>query len=218
MKDLFIDIGARDGEEARSLVRLGDGAVLAPQPVELATTGSPRVRGTTVSAATSRSRPRAASPRRAARRRRRRGRSGRRGSRRLRGARTTAYAVRPGRRDRRRRDVRRRTFRTASVEEMGDIRSPRAGARARRAAQRARLRPALETAEQRRSPTASRSSAARPTPTPTRITSAARASPTGLVSVPTRYIHTPTELVSLDDVEARCGCSSRSQADEPRLG
>ena len=35
MKDLFIDIGARDGEEARSLVRLGDGVVLAPQPVEL---------------------------------------------------------------------------------------------------------------------------------------------------------------------------------------
>jgi putative aminopeptidase FrvX len=35
LKDLFIDIGARDGEEARSLVRPGDGAVLAPQPVEL---------------------------------------------------------------------------------------------------------------------------------------------------------------------------------------
>ena len=35
MKDLFIDIGARDGDEARSVVRLGDGAVLAPQPVEL---------------------------------------------------------------------------------------------------------------------------------------------------------------------------------------
>ena len=35
LKDLFIDIGARNGEEARSVVRLGDGAVLAPQPVEL---------------------------------------------------------------------------------------------------------------------------------------------------------------------------------------
>ncbi|MHB8643103.1 MAG: M20/M25/M40 family metallo-hydrolase [Gaiellaceae bacterium] len=35
LKDLFIDIGARDGDEARSLVRPGDGVVLAPQPVEL---------------------------------------------------------------------------------------------------------------------------------------------------------------------------------------
>ena len=35
LKDLFIDIGASDGDEARSLVRVGDGAVLAPQPVEL---------------------------------------------------------------------------------------------------------------------------------------------------------------------------------------
>ena len=35
LKDLFIDIGARDGDEARSAVRLGDGVVLASQPVEL---------------------------------------------------------------------------------------------------------------------------------------------------------------------------------------
>jgi putative aminopeptidase FrvX len=35
LKNLFIDIGARDGADARSLVRIGDGAVLAPQPVEL---------------------------------------------------------------------------------------------------------------------------------------------------------------------------------------
>ena len=35
LKDLFVDIGASDGDEARSLVRIGDGAVLAPQPVEL---------------------------------------------------------------------------------------------------------------------------------------------------------------------------------------
>jgi len=35
LKDLFIDIGARDGDEARQLVRPGDGAVLAPQPLEL---------------------------------------------------------------------------------------------------------------------------------------------------------------------------------------
>jgi putative aminopeptidase FrvX len=35
VKDLHIDIGAKDGEEARSLVRVGDVAVLAGDPVEL---------------------------------------------------------------------------------------------------------------------------------------------------------------------------------------
>jgi putative aminopeptidase FrvX len=34
-KDLHIDIGARDGDEARSLVRLGDVAVIAGEPLEL---------------------------------------------------------------------------------------------------------------------------------------------------------------------------------------
>ena len=35
LKDLHIDIGARDGDEARSLVRIGDVAVIAGDPVEL---------------------------------------------------------------------------------------------------------------------------------------------------------------------------------------
>jgi endoglucanase len=35
IKNLFIDIGAKDGDEAKSLVRVGDGAVLAPEPIEL---------------------------------------------------------------------------------------------------------------------------------------------------------------------------------------
>jgi putative aminopeptidase FrvX len=35
IKNLFIDIGAKDGDEAKSLVRIGDGAVLAPEPIEL---------------------------------------------------------------------------------------------------------------------------------------------------------------------------------------
>jgi putative aminopeptidase FrvX len=35
VKDLHIDIGARDGDEARGLVRLGDSVVLAGDPVEL---------------------------------------------------------------------------------------------------------------------------------------------------------------------------------------
>ena len=35
MKDLHIDIGAKDGDEARALVRIGDVAVIAGEPVEL---------------------------------------------------------------------------------------------------------------------------------------------------------------------------------------
>ncbi len=35
MKDLHIDIGAKDGDEAKSLVRIGDVAVIAGDPVEL---------------------------------------------------------------------------------------------------------------------------------------------------------------------------------------
>src|SRR3954470_22847213 len=35
IKDLHIDVGAKDGDEARSLVRVGDVAVLAGEPVEL---------------------------------------------------------------------------------------------------------------------------------------------------------------------------------------
>jgi putative aminopeptidase FrvX len=35
MRDLHIDIGAKDGDEARSLVRIGDVAVIAGEPLEL---------------------------------------------------------------------------------------------------------------------------------------------------------------------------------------
>ncbi len=35
VKSMFIDIGAKDGDEAKAKVRIGDGAVLAPEPVEL---------------------------------------------------------------------------------------------------------------------------------------------------------------------------------------
>jgi putative aminopeptidase FrvX len=35
LKDLYIDVGARDGDEAKSLVRVGDVAVIAGEPVEL---------------------------------------------------------------------------------------------------------------------------------------------------------------------------------------
>src|SRR5206468_8603896 len=35
VKDLHIDVGAKDGDEARGLVRIGDVAVIAGEPVEL---------------------------------------------------------------------------------------------------------------------------------------------------------------------------------------
>jgi putative aminopeptidase FrvX len=35
VKSLFIDIGAKDGDEAKALIRVGDGAVLASEPIEL---------------------------------------------------------------------------------------------------------------------------------------------------------------------------------------
>lgn len=35
LKDLHIDLGAKDGDEARSLVRIGDVAVIAGEPIEL---------------------------------------------------------------------------------------------------------------------------------------------------------------------------------------
>ena len=35
LKDLHIDVGAKDGDEARELVRIGDVAVIAGEPVEL---------------------------------------------------------------------------------------------------------------------------------------------------------------------------------------
>src|SRR5436190_4149672 len=35
LKDLYVDIGAKDGDEAKSLVRVGDVAVIAGEPVEL---------------------------------------------------------------------------------------------------------------------------------------------------------------------------------------
>jgi endoglucanase len=66
LKDLHIDVGAKDGDEARSLVRVGDWAVVAGEPVELAPVAWRRARWTTAWAAGSPWRPRAWSPRPAA--------------------------------------------------------------------------------------------------------------------------------------------------------
>ena len=65
IKELHVDIGARDGAEARSLVQPGDAAVLGAEPAELPTAASSRVRSTTGSAHTSRSSPHGGRRRRA---------------------------------------------------------------------------------------------------------------------------------------------------------
>jgi len=202
MKDLFIDIGARDGDEARGLVRLGDGAVLASQPIELRNNRAAsrawdnRV-GCYVALETARRVAEAG------------GANGdvvavaaigeEVGD--FAGARTTAYAVRP--------DVAiavdvtwARDIPEGEVEEMGDIRVAQGPSIARGAPLSERVFDLLaETAAQEEIAfgiEVVRGS----THTDADAYHLSRAGiPTGLVSVPTRYIHTPTELLSLDDIE-----------------
>jgi putative aminopeptidase FrvX len=202
LKDLFIDIGARDGDEARSVVRIGDGAVLAPQPVELrnnrmaSRSWDNRV-GCYVALETAR---RVADT------------GGAPGDvvavaaigeevGDFAGARTTAYALRPD-------------FAIAvdvtwasdipdsEREEAGDVRVAQGPTLARGAPLSERVFDLLsETAEQEQidfGVEVVRGS----THTDADAYHLSRAGiATGLVSIPTRYIHTPTELVSLDDVE-----------------
>jgi putative aminopeptidase FrvX len=202
LKDLFIDIGATSGEEARSLVRLGDGVVLAPEPVELrnnrvASRSFDNRVGCFVALETARRVAKAG------------GAPGdvvavaavgeEVGD--FSGARTTAYAVRP--------DVAivvdvtwSRDIPDSEVEEMGDIRVAQGPTLARGAPLSERVFDLLcETADGEsigygvevvRGTTSTDADAYHLSRAGIR---------TGLVSVPTRYIHTPTELVSLDDIE-----------------
>jgi len=202
LKDLFIDVGARDGAEARSLVRLGDGVVLAPEPVELrnnrvASRSFDNRVGCFVALETARRVAEAG------------GAPGdvvavaavgeEVGD--FAGARTTAFAVRP--------DVAivvdvtwSRDIPEAEVEEMGDIRIAQGPSLARGAPLSERVFDLLcETADGEgiaygvevvRGTTSTDADAYHLSRAGIR---------TGLVSVPTRYIHTPTELVSLDDIE-----------------
>jgi endoglucanase len=201
LKNLFIDIGARDGADARSLVRIGDGAVLAPQPVELrnkrvaSRSWDNRV-GCYVALETAR---RVAET------------GGAPGDvvavaavgeevGDFAGARTTAYAVEP--------DVAiaidvydANDVPDGDPNDSGDhpIGKP---ALARGAPLSPRIFDLLmETAEQEQIEV-SIEVVTGSTHTDADAYHLSRAGiPTGLVSIPTRYIHTPTELVSLDDVE-----------------
>jgi len=202
MKDLFIDVGARDGEDARSVVRLGDGVVLAPQPVELrnnrvASRSFDNRVGCYVALETAR---RVAEPG---------GSSGdvvavaavgeEVGD--FAGARTTAYAVRP--------DVAiavdvtwSRDVPDGEVEEMGDIRIAQGPTLARGAPLSERVFELLIETAEAESIDYGIEVVRGSTHTDADAYHLSRAGiATGLVSIPTRYIHTPTELVSLDDIE-----------------
>ncbi len=202
LKDLFIDIGARDGDEARSAVRLGDGVVLASQPVEL--------RNNRVASRSFDNRVGCYVALETARRVAEGGGSAgdvvavaavgeEVGD--FAGARTTAYAVRP--------DVAIAVDVTwssdipeAELAEMGEIKVEQGPTLARGAPLSERVFDLLyETAESEKIPfgvEVVRGS----THTDADAYHLSRAGiATGLVSVPTRYIHTPTETVSLDDVE-----------------
>ena len=201
LKDLFIDVGARDGDDARSFVRPGDGVVLAPQPVELrnnrvaSRSWDNRV-GCYIALETARRVAEAG------------GAPGdviavaavgeEVGD--FAGARTTAYAVRP--------DVAIAidVYNATDIPE-GDpndsgehpLGKPALG---RGAPLSSRVFELLsETAEQEQIETSVEVVYGN-THTDADAYHLSRAGiPTGLLSIPTRYIHTPTELVSLDDVE-----------------
>jgi putative aminopeptidase FrvX len=201
LKDLFIDIGARNGDESRALVRPGDAAVLAPLPVELL---NGRVASRSVD-----NRVGCYVALEVARRIAEAGRApgdviavaavGEEvGD--FSGSRTTAYAVRPdvaiaidvyGAND----------VPEADLTESGDhpLGKPALG---RGTPLSPRIFDLLwETAEEAKIECSVEVVTGR-THTDADAYHLSRAGiPTGLVSIPTRYLHTPTEVLSLDDVE-----------------
>jgi putative aminopeptidase FrvX len=202
LKDLFIDIGARDGGEARSIVRIGDPAVLASQPVEvlndrvISRSWDNRV-GCYVALETARRVAEAGSA------------PGdviavaaigeEVGD--FAGARTTAYAVEP--------DfavaidvTHAKDVPEAELAESGDIRVGGGPVISRGAPLAQRVSDLLvETAEQEQIAHGVEVVRGNTNTDADAYHLSRSGIPTGLVSVATRYIHTPTELVSLEDVE-----------------
>ena len=202
LKDLFIDVGARDGAEVRSLVRLGDGVVLAPEPVELrnnrvASRSFDNRVGCFVALETARRVAEAG------------GAPGdvvavaavgeEVGD--FAGARTTAFAVRP--------DVAivvdvtwTADIPEAELAEVGDVQVGQGPTLARGAPLSERVFDLLHETAEAESIAVGVEVVRGTTSTDADAYHLSRAGiRTGLVSVPTRYIHTPTELVSLDDIE-----------------
>jgi endoglucanase len=202
LKDLVIDIGARDGDDARSAVRIGDGVVLGSEPLELrngriaSRSWDNRV-GCYIALETAR---RVAEG------------GGAAGDvvavaaigeevGDFAGARTTAFAVRP--------DVAvaidvtyAKDIPDAELAESGDAAVAAGPAISRGAPLSARIFDLLSTTADEEGIGYRIEVTRGQTNTDADAYHLSRAGiPTGLVSIPTRYIHTPTELVSLDDVE-----------------
>jgi endoglucanase len=202
LKDLHIDIGAADGDEARSAVRIGDAAVLAPEPVEL--------RNGRVASRSWDNRVGCYVALEVARRVAEAG--GAPGDvvavaavgeevGDFAGSRTTAYSVQP--------DAAvaidvtyAKDIPRAEPEESGDIRLAAGPVISRGAPLSPSMFDALTGAADAESIEFQIEVVTGSTHTDADAYHLSRAGiPTGLVSVPTRYIHTPTELLALDDVE-----------------
>ena len=204
LKDLHIDIGAKDGDEARELVRIGDvGGDRRRAGGAAATSGWSRARSTTGSAATSPPRRPGSWPRP----------GGAPGDvlalavaqeeTTFAGARTSAFALEP--------DVAIVVDVTFATDqpgvELGPITKHALGSGpviARGTSLHPRVFELLYDDRRGRKGSRSRSSrsAGRPAPTPTRSTSPAAASRPGSSRSRCRYMHSPVEMVSLEDIEA----------------
>ena len=203
LADLHIDIGARDGDEAKTLVRVGDPAVLVSEPVELpnnrvvsrsfdnrigcfvafeaarrvAEAGGVAGQVVAVAAVGEEVGDFA-------------------------GSRTTAYRVRP--------DVAiaidvtdARDVPEADVKETGEVKMGGGAVLTRGAPLSAKLFELLHDTARKESIPFTLEVVRGTTYTDADAYHLSRAGiATGLISIPTRYVHTPTETVSLDDVEA----------------
>jgi putative aminopeptidase FrvX len=203
MRDLYVDIGAADGEEARKLVRAGDVAVVAVEPLELP--------GNRVASRSLDNRLGSYIAMEAARRVAEAGgvpggiaalavTQEEIGD--FAGSRTTAFTVRP--------DVaiavdvtHATDVRGGEPDEDGEHKLGSGAAIARGPVIHPRIFELLyETAEAEGIPFTIEVSTGHTSTDADAVYLSRAGIPTGLVSIPLRYMHTPVELVSLDDVEA----------------
>ena len=217
LRDLHIDIGAKDGDEARARVRIGDVAVIAGEPLEypngrIVSRSMDNRLGCFVAYEAARLVAEAGgAPGDVA------GVAVTQEEITFAGARTTAYSLRP--------DVAIVVDVTFATDAPGHRREGAGHAQVRlRPGDLARLdaRPAgLRAAARRgRGERASRSPSAPPRATrartPTRCTSRAAASRPASSSIPLRYMHSPVEMVQLDDVENTREADRRLRAEAQR--